>query len=184
MLLDIALGIFGAIAFAKIENINLSLILIIIGILFALLPDIDFVFYWMKGKKLNAQTHTHRELLHSPLIFISVGFLIILSINIPLAFLFAILTFLHFVHDSIGIGWGVQWFYPFSHRFYKLFSTKDGKFSKKLVVSWAPEEQKIAAEQWGDKNWIKNVYFKPTPISITEFLIFIIALLTLILIKF
>ena len=184
MLLDIALGIFGAIAFAKIENINLSLILIIIGVLFALLPDIDFVFYWLKGEKLNAQTHTHRQLLHAPLIFIPVGFLIILSLNTPLAFLFAILTLLHFVHDSIGIGWGIHWFYPFSRRFYKLFSTKDGKFSKKLFVSWTPEEQKIAAEHYGDKNWIRNIYFKPTLISIVEFLIFIIALLALVLIKF
>ncbi|MDP2855554.1 MAG: metal-dependent hydrolase [bacterium] len=179
MLLDIALGVFGAITFSKIENINLSLILIIIGILFALLPDMDFIFYWMGGKKLNEQAHTHRELLHSPWIFIPVGFLIILSINTPLAFLFVILAFLHFVHDSIGIGWGIQWFYPFSHRFYKLFSTKDGKFSKRLAVSWTPKEQKIAAEKYGDKNWIKNTYFKLTPISAIESLIFIISLIFL-----
>jgi len=88
MLLDIALGIFGAMALAKLEGIDLSLFLIVIGILFVLLPDLDFIFYSISGKKANAQTHTHRELLHHPLIFIPIGFVgAVIFLNLQLFYL-------------------------------------------------------------------------------------------------
>jgi hypothetical protein len=180
MLLDIALGIFGAMTFAKIERMDLSLFLIVIGILFTLLPDLDFIFYSISGKKSNAQTHTHRELLHHPLIFIPIGFIgAVIFLNLPLAVLFATLSFLHFAHDGVGIGWGIQWLYPFSKKFYKFFSDETNELSTRFMISWTPEAQEIAAKKYGRENWIKYYYFRPTPISIVEYSAFIIALIVL-----
>jgi len=183
MFLDIALGIFGVLAFTKIEGVNLSLILIIVGILFALLPDIDFVFYSINGKKSNAQTHTHRELLHHPLIFIPAGFIgAVILLDLQLAILFAILSFLHFIHDSVGIGWGIQWLYPFSKKFYKFFSDETNELSTRFMISRTPEEQQIAVKKYGRDDWIKYYYFRPTPISVVEYSAFIISIIVLVLI--
>lgn len=179
MLLDIALGIFGAIIFANLQKIELSLFLVLFGIISTLLVDIN-LFPFIQNYKMDKYHHQHREFLHYPLIFIPIGFVgIAIALNLQLATLFAILSFLHFVHDSIGIGWGIQWLYPFSKTFYKFFSDEKNKLSKRFMISWTPEQQKIAVEQYGRNDWLKHYYLKPTVISITEYSIFIISLMAL-----
>jgi len=179
MLLDGGLGIIGAIIFAHILQINISPLVLGTSILFALLPDIDFIFGWIKHTELKHVSHEHRDLLHYPLLFLPIGFLVIAYFSFTYACLFIILSFLHFIHDSIGIGWGVLWLYPFSKKYYKFFSEKNGHFSKKLIVSWTHEEQHEASTQFGDKDWFKNIYLKLHPISVIELLLFITALILL-----
>ena len=51
------------------------------------------------------------------------------------AMFFGLAVFLHFVHDSVGIGWGIKWLWPFSRKAYKCFSEKDGAFSRRLLIA-------------------------------------------------
>ena len=179
MFLDIAFGIFGAIIFANSQKVELSLFLILFGVISILLVDLN-AFVPTKKYKLDKFHHNHRELLHYPLVFIPAGFVLALIIfNLPLAILFAVLSFLHFIHDSVGIGWGIQWLYPFSKKFYKFFSDETNELSTRFLISWTPIEQEIAAKKYGRDNWIKYYYFRPTPISIVEYSAFIIALIVL-----
>jgi len=89
---------------------------------------------------------------------------------------------LHFAHDSVGIGWGIQWLYPFSKKFYKFFSDETNELSTRFMISRTPEEQQIAVKKYGRDDWIKYYYFRPTPISVVEYSAFIISIIVLVLI--
>src|SRR6185436_6524853 len=102
MLLDIGVGILAALWFGEP---------VWLGILFALLPDIDAVINFARFRSTRF-AYRHRDLLHLPIIYVLIAFAVYFF-NPPVAALFLICTLLHFVHDSIGIGWGVQWLWPF-----------------------------------------------------------------------
>jgi membrane-bound metal-dependent hydrolase YbcI (DUF457 family) len=176
MLLDIGVGILSSIALSRFFGISLSVAFISAGILFALLPDIDFLASFKKS--MGAKGHEHRDILHYPLLFTPIGTIILSFFNYQLAILFALTTFLHFVHDSIGIGWGVQWLYPFSRNHYAFLYQYDSP--QKLVYVWTPEEVKKLSDEYGDPDWVKNIYFKFHPYAIVELLVFILAIIVLI----
>ena len=179
MFLDIGLGIIGAIIFSYISHIEISILVLVVSILFALLPDVDFIFKLVKHGGTKNIGHEHRDLLHYPLLYIPIGFLLIFLFSPNYAYLFVVLSLLHFMHDSIGIGWGILWAYPFSKRYYKFFSEKNGKSSMRLFISWTRKEQQEVSAQFGDKNWFRNIYMRPSLISVIEFLFFIFALICL-----
>lgn len=176
MLLDVALGILGSIAFARLFETDLNTYLIFSSIGLALLPDLDFLIQWIRKSKLGEVNYSHRELLHYPIFFVLAGFTISFLFDVRYGALFIALTLLHFLHDSIGIGWGVIWLYPFSQRSYKFFSEKNGRFSTNFLVSWTPEELQRVEAQHGDKDWLRNIYLRPHPIALVELLAFVIAL--------
>jgi hypothetical protein len=86
----------------------------------------------------------------------------------------------HFVHDGIGIGWGVQWFYPIKENhymfFYRYHAPSKPPIPFQYMYSWKPEEVDALAEKHGDPDWIKNIYFKWHPYAIAELLGLLIAL--------
>jgi len=53
MLLDIGLGILGALGCAALHHAALSPGLLAASVLLALLPDADFLLQWIRRKKLN-----------------------------------------------------------------------------------------------------------------------------------
>lgn len=165
MLLDIALGII------IVEVLGVALQFdpfgwhYALGILFALLPDLDFlVLYFWKHDTAMYRGHTmdHRDLFHHPLLYIPVGTAVVFfTLGDISALLFAIASFAHFLHDSIGVGWGVRWLSPFSKRNYKFFSEKDGTPSSRLVTSWSPIERAAVVAEKGDPNWVWDFYVRP-----------------------
>jgi membrane-bound metal-dependent hydrolase YbcI (DUF457 family) len=178
---DIGIGIFAAIIFAHAEDVPLDWRILLVSVLFSLLPDIDFAIHFFKRKQLDEFAHEHRDITHNPIIYILFGFIILSFWSIALAWLFAALSFWHFFHDSIpeGGGWGIRWLYPFSEKYYKFFSGKDGKAARRFVVSWTPTEQKQAAKKFGDPNWVKH-YLHSSEL-LFEVIVFIAAVTTLIL---
>jgi hypothetical protein len=72
----------------------------------------------------------------------------------------------HFVHDSVGIGWGLKWLWPLTTNHYKFFSQKDGSPSLNLLQSWTSQEMPKCAQEHGIENWVEKVYLKPFPIRI------------------
>ena len=180
MLLDIGIGILSSIFFCRVFGIALYPFFLWASILFSLLPDLDFLPNFRKG--FTAKGHEHRSLLHYPLFFIPIGSIILLFLDSRLALLFAINTFLHFLHDSIGIGWGVQWLYPFSKNYYAFFYHRDlleNGSHQKAFHSWNPAEVARLANEYGDEHWFRNIYLRFSPYAIVEYLVFIFALVVL-----
>src|SRR3989338_3986025 len=69
MFLDIGVGILSSIFISWFFNLPLTFLLIIGGIVFALLMDVDFLFYVFQGK----EVYRHRDLFHYPLIYLPLG---------------------------------------------------------------------------------------------------------------
>ncbi|MDP3015176.1 MAG: metal-dependent hydrolase [bacterium] len=181
MFLDIALGILLSIGMSLYFNIELTLLLISMGIVFVLLPDIDFFIELARHGNVGGKViREHREVTHFPLLYIPLVVLIFFIFGKMWGVFFGLATLFHFVHDSIGLGWGIRWFWPFSKNAYKFFSEKNGKFSKRLVVSWRKDELIDTVAKYGDPNWIKNIYLRPSKILIIEFLSFLVAIIILI----
>jgi len=165
MLLDIALGIFVAHFSAAIWDATVSGWYLIAGISLALLPDIDAVWHYARTREVAmhaGSTKDHRDMLHWPLIYlplVTIGvYLVAGGQGATLAFM---ASFLHFLHDSVGTGWGVKWFRPLSQRSFKLFCERDGTPSWRFIVSWTPRELEEVATKYGDPDWIQNLFLRP-----------------------
>jgi len=180
VLLDIGAGILLAIWVSWFWQINLSLGLVLAGIVFALLPDADFFVELAKRGRVGGKIiGAHRELTHFPITYVPIVAIIYVLFGEQTATLFSLAVVFHLLHDGIGIGWGIKYLWPFSKKTYKFFSEKDGKISSRLVVSWEDEELKKTVARYGDPNWIKNIYLRPSFVSIIELLGFIASLAVL-----
>jgi len=182
MPLDIGVGIILSIIISRCFHQPLTLLFVIFGALFALAPDIDFIFHVHQGRSAKKFGHKHRDLLHYPILFILLGFLILLPFGLSYALLFAIAVLLHFIHDSIGIGWGIQWLYPFKTDYYAFlyhYEPAGKRLPRKIIHIWKSEEIDTISERHGDDDWFKNIYFRPHPYAIVEYLVFIIAVIVL-----
>lgn len=178
MLLDIGLGILIPLGLAKGLALPFTDSFVLWGIAFFLLPDIDFVFHMLRGRLKN-HDHKHREGLHYPILFLIIG-LVICFYSLPYGLLFLLCTMAHFIHDSIGIGWGIQWFYPISKNYYIFFYhyslSAIGHLPNKAVRILTPQEKRILEEKYADNNWFKNVYLKFHPYAIVELVVFLVAM--------
>jgi len=164
-LLDISAGVFLSIVTAKFLGLKISLCAVSFGIISSLWLDLDALSLLKKGA--GKWTHEHRNLFHFPLVVLPVAFIAcyVLS-NGYYATVVLLATFFHLVHDSIGIGWGVKWLYPFSHKNYKFFGLKFKE--RRIVSSWTKEEQRRDATLNGDDNWLRNLYLRPSVVLFVE----------------
>ena len=177
---DIGIGILISILASHIFGVGLTLNLAIMSVLANLIPDLDvFVELAKRGRVGGRVQGHHRELTHFPLTFIPLVLAISYFFGQLWAFIIGLNLLAHFLHDSIGMGWGIQWLWPFSNRAYKFFSNKDGSFSKNLVVSWKPHELKETIKKYGDDHWLRNYYFKLHPLAVLECIFLVFALIVL-----
>lgn len=180
MFLDIGVGILLSIWTSWFFQIDLTFFLIFLGIVFSLFPDIDFLVEFIKHGSVGGKIiREHRELIHFPLLYIPVILIVFTLFGTIWATFLGLGLLAHFLHDSIGIGWGIKWLWPFSKKTYKLFSEKNGKISSRLLVSWDHKELAKIVAEYGDPNWIKNIYMRLHPVNVIEFLSFVIAIIVL-----
>ncbi len=183
MPLDIAIGIFSSIFISQIFSLQLTPWLTILGILFSLSPDLDMIVYLLnRGNSVNA--HHHRDLLHFPIIFIIIAGIIYLMISQPLGILFLLSTLLHLIHDSIGVGFGVQWLWPFDRHNYAFFYLCDPAHKgipRKIFYKWDQAGVDEAIKRYGDEDWVKDIYFKLHPYALAEYFTLIVAVIVLVL---
>lgn len=161
MFLDLKLGILWAVLVGFVFGEPITFLWILAGILFALLPDIDF---WIElaergtvgGKTLGA----HRTLLHNPLPWIPVVILIGVFSGPAWMTLATLGIFGHFVHDTMGMGFGVRWLWPYRLNFYKIFSDAEGNIHYDRhhlrPVSWTPEALKKVIAEKGNDHWLEE----------------------------
>lgn len=179
MLADIGIGILIAIFASKYFAIELSLKLVAFGVLFTILPDLDFIPYLFNKKAFGQRAHEHRNLFHYPIFYLIIGSIISLFFGYLWFFLFLFGAIAHFLHDSVGIGWGVKWFYPFNKKNYKFFAGQFSNSDYKIISSWNDQELEEVIEKYGNKNWFKDIYLSFSLINIVESLIFIISVVLL-----
>lgn len=167
MPLDIGLGILAAYLVSKLFGFVWPSLLIFSGIVYALAPDLDYLSRLGQVSKLD---HLHRGILHKPFFYLGLSG-VIFPFSRPLATLILLCAVFHLLHDSIGIGWGIQWLWPFDEHFYALFyvySRPDTDLPNKLLYRWTPQQVEKLAKDYGDDAWVKNIYQKLHPIAVME----------------
>lgn len=166
MLLDIAFGLFAGNYFGYK----------VIGVLLALLPDIDFIthyFYIRKNSKL-LKPFSRQGNLHTPFLYICIiGVLHLMNFDTKFIYLFLICITFHLIHDLFVLGRGVMILYPYSKNRLKLFPD-DGKtgYLKKKYLWWnedmEPKYSNIIKDDFDNRNWIRDWYFRPNLFLIIE----------------
>ncbi len=182
MLLDIGAGILASIFVSRFFGFNLAAPFVIGGVVFSLLMDADYVFHLARGGN-SKDAHKHRDLLHLPFLYIPIGVLLISPYSRAWAVLFGICSFIHFLHDSVGLGWGIQWLYPLRKDHYTFFYRYQPPGKEKLprrkFYIWRHEDIDVLAKKYGDEDWVKNIYLRWHPYAVIEFLVFLFSLLVL-----
>ncbi len=180
MFLDIGLGILIAIWVSHFFGVPLTTGLLGFGVFFSLIPDIDFLVELFKHGSVGGKfVREHRELLHFPILYAPLILCVYLIFGSMWALMLGFGLLGHFLHDSVGIGWGVKWLWPISKRSFKFFSERNGAFSRRLLVSWSPQELPGVVAEHGDPHWMRNIYLRLHPIGVIEFLFFVGALIML-----
>lgn len=175
---DVGLGILSTFCVEWVSGYEFEILHYIVGLIVAFLPDLDAFGDKEFLRRGVVAAHAgnlrdHREGLHKPIVwFVGAAILWIFSpIFGPIIF-FGILV--HFLHDSVGTGWGVQWLWPCT-TWYKLFVTKQNHLTWKIfLMSWKQEELPGLIGRHGFSDWIEKLYLRPTIISVTEYLIFLL----------
>ncbi len=179
MPLDIGIGILAAIIVSKVFSLELSPLLVGLGIALALLPDIDFLYVLLRQGPRNVRAIIrHRDLVHYPLLYLPLGALAASLFGPEWIALFLLTSLGHFVHDSIGLGWGIPWLWPFVDRNYTFFYryAPAGKpLPRRMLYRWERTaiDQLIAEHR--DPHWLKNIYLRLHPIFMTEVFGFLFA---------
>jgi len=182
MFYDIGVGILLSIGLGKLLGVQLTALWIAMGALFSLVPDLDFLFHLRKGGSIK-NAHEHRNYWHYPLLFIPIGTFVTALLDWRYAVLFLMATLLHFIHDSIGIGWGVQWLFPFSSNHFAFFyhyEPSDKKLPRKNLYLWRHDEIETLSKEHGDEHWVRNTYFKLHPYGLIEYAVFVISVVLLV----
>jgi len=180
MFLDFGIGILMAIFTSKLFILPVNLVFVVGGIFFSVLPDSDAVFNLIKYKGIE-HSYNHRSLPHLPLLYIPLGMAILFLYSPAWSVLFGLCSLMHFIHDSIGIGWGVQWLYPFNTNHYSFLYQFDtwGKVPKKFIYVWKNNNIDILENKYGKKDWFRIIYMRLHPYGLVEWAIFITALFVL-----
>jgi hypothetical protein len=178
---DIGIGIILSIILTNLFGVELNAYYVIGGILFALLPDIDMVIFVVPG--LKKVFKGHRELTHVPLVYLPIVVIVLFIAGSLWAGLFMCGIVLHLLHDTLWLGRGIKWLWPFSDRSFKSFPDKGEHITRVPWISWKTEQEEFDW-RWSEghgtrKHWIPLFYFRPTVVSISEAAIFILSLIIL-----
>jgi hypothetical protein len=174
---DFGLGVCVAFVITFLFGVQFNASAILTGVLFAYAPDIDWAFdqnFWKKGyvAAYAQNPYDHREGLHKPLLWfalISTWGLMMGGGVLPLIAFCAVA--LHFLHDTVGTGWGVPWAWPITLRRFKLFAHANNDLGARLWVSWSHRELPEYITKYGRAEWQKHFYTSWNIVSVTEYLV-------------
>lgn len=152
----------------------------LLGALFTLLPDLDFLIHRIRRRP-KVDDYQHRDLLHRPIPYlIAAGS--ICAVVAPSALPFVLsASLVHFLHDSVGIGWGVPWLWPLSRDHFGFVyhlanpTRRDGsQFQPYFRWSQSQLSQLVRAE--GDPDWIRHIYMGLHPYALIEYTVLALGL--------
>ncbi len=172
MPLDIGMGILLALGVSELYGMPLTLFMVVFGIASALLPDIDIVTAAFGRWR-------HREVTHYPILYVPLFVLVFIFLPHEFALLFTLGVLAHFVHDTIGTGWGISWLWPFTPRRFLLFPDGERRRTMGTIATWLPEEKSEYAHSSTDHAWIRRLYGRPNPVAFVEYGLLALALIAL-----
>lgn len=171
---DAGLGVLAALFICSLFSVEPTVTYVLVGIVFAYIPDIDWALdkhFWKTGHvaAYSGNPYDHREGLHKPLLWA----LLISTWGIVFGglepFIALVATTLHFLHDTVGTGWGMPWLWPLTKRRFKFFATKENTLTlRSPFVSWSYEELPAFIVKYGRSNWKEHCYGSWTGIAIAE----------------
>lgn len=186
MFLDIALGVTIGMGTAAVFGWEQVVPFVVGGVVFALLPDVDFIIHRV-WKKRNAHfDYLHRDILHKPLLYIFIGATGTYIIgDMPWTILFISASFAHFLHDMTGVGYGVKWLYPFSS---KLIGFKHAGLARCVGKKVAPficavpsdrVDAYVKAQPLPQKDWIHETYLTWSKTARIEYIFLFIVIVSI-----
>lgn len=173
-LCDAGLGVLSAIFICWIFGVYVNATYLLVGIIFAYIPDLDWALdkhFWKTGSvaAYAANPYDHREGLHKPLLFAVVLSAWGLFLPSPAPHIALTAVMMHFLHDTTGTGWGMPWLWPLSKRRFKFFSTKENVLSlRSFFTSWAYKDLPQYITNYGRGNWKSYYYTSWTSVAIVE----------------
>ena len=177
------MGFFYSALFSHVFHIQITPVFVLLNIVLSYLPDTDVPVELLQRGRLGGREHgSHRGLTHYPILYLVTTTILYFVLGSSWAVIFFVNTFTHLLLDSFGSGWGLKWFWPVSTDQYKLFTNKeDNSFAwTELITHWTTQEFSEKALKYGDDNWFRNLYFKPTRTLAFELITFLIGLLSLV----
>lgn len=178
MFLDIGAGILLALTTAYYTHTDITITWIFFAVLFVLLPDADMVTYVIKKILQKRKTTNHRSWTHYPILYLPIVILLYF-ISPAYSLLFFLCIYFHFAHDTVWLGWGISWLWPFSDRKFKFFPDKNGVITSEVLITWPRKDEEEIFKKYHNPTWIHDFYCKPNIVAYTEYGVFIFAILTL-----
>lgn len=183
LLADFANGIFAVLLASYVYQTEPLWWYFIVGMVLAMFPDIDAVPELIARGKVAASalySKDHRTFLHYPILSVSIGLIAWYVFGFWGLVLLAAFT-LHLINDLYGTGWGIPLLYPFTRKRYKCnpesFFKRRTLPAATTVSSWSESELQQAIKVSGNDNWLADTYLTLNWISITEYSLFIIAII-------
>jgi len=173
MVIDVGAGVLLALYVAHILHFFAEPSFILVGVACALLPDIDTIL--TLNPFIRRMIGEHRSTIHTPVIYLVAAPLVWAVWGSAVGVLFALGVFYHLVHDTFFLGYGIKWFWPLSQRSFSFFHDKDGRITSDILI-WQPEEDAAIKAKYQSAHWIRDFYFRPSLISLTEYPVGILAL--------
>lgn len=170
MFMDIGMGILIALGVASVFGVAPTPEVVIFGVLFALLPDIDF--FLTRIAAIRKVIGEHRSATHFPLVHLVVSMVMYIFFGKVFATLYFICTFYHLVHDTLFLGWGIKWLWPYSNKSLSIFHDKGGVITSEVLV-WGPEDDRRIRNEYASPNWVRDFYLRPGIIAFPEYGIFL-----------
>lgn len=174
MPLDIGASILIVLGIAHLFHVHANLLLIATSIAFALAPDID-MFWYLFGKP--SKQYDHRSYTHYPLLWVPVIALTYVMFGSLIGTLLLACVLMHLTHDTIGLGWGIAWLWPFSKRKIRFLSptgSKNGGWE--FFRTWSPQQELVMASVQHDPHWVRTYYLRPNIIGFIEYAVFLLGL--------
>lgn len=174
MPLDIGMGIMLSLGVAHVFDMPATPLFVFLGIIFALLPDIDMLWYLLR----KSRAHDHRSYPHYPLLWVPIiaGVYIVSE---PIGILLLVCIALHLIHDTIGLGWGIRWLWPFSNKKFRFLSPTGNNGGWEFFRTWMPSEEEALSKQQHDPHWVRTYYLRPNTIGFVEYAVFLLGLTAL-----
>lgn len=191
LLADWANGIFAVLLASHITGTEIIWWHFLLGIVFSHLLDLDAVPDFLQRGMIGGAIaeKDHRDGLHYPLLVIPLAVASILYIGYwGWVVLFALV--LHFMNDLYGTGWGIQIFWPFSRRRFKVLGRRvnqpkyilieNGLWDElphserrlRFFVTWSVDEISHYFCTYGMDNWVDTYYARGSVVAYIEYVLF------------
>jgi len=177
MFLDIGLALLICMGANSFLGVEITLKIVIWAVIFSLLPDFDFLIEFAIHKSVGGRfMRQHRKITHYPIIYIPIVFMIWIVWGKVWLLVAGLCLLAHFVHDSMIMGWGVQWGWPVSKRHIIFF--RQSVLGETLGIpfkffrAWSPKKVEWLVSEYGDPSWVKNYFI--SPIFFIEMIFFIL----------